>query len=92
MLVFRTREPIPEVGALPDDLILVDPDDVDHPLAVYRPVPVDKLTTVLSRINAMDLLQGEGGAADPADAASQLLDLLPSHLAAIARGRNERSG
>lgn len=92
MLVFRTREPIPEAGALPGDLILVDPDDVDHPLAVYRPLPADQVSTVLSRLDGMELLHGEGAAESRADAASQLLDLLPSHLGAISRSTKERSG
>lgn len=33
---FRTREPIPEVGAQPGDIIVVAPDDAEKPVTVVR--------------------------------------------------------
>jgi hypothetical protein len=68
MLILRTRRPIPEVGALAQDLILIDPYDPDSPVSLYRPLPQDALVTILGRLDEMDVLSGDAPNTPPSEA------------------------
>lgn len=56
VLVFRAGVPIDEIGAQVADLILLDPTDSDHPVAIYRPLPATSVVDLVKRLGDLELL------------------------------------
>ena len=56
VLVFRAAVPIEEIGATTDDLIVLDPSESDHPVAIYRPLPVTSVVDLVRRLGDLELL------------------------------------
>lgn len=56
LLVFRAAVPIEEIGARKGDLIVLDPTDGDHPVALYRPLPPTSVVDLVRRLGELELL------------------------------------